>query len=113
MTEVNCHLLRDIMSCSLLFDKEDRRVDVASVALSARSCERNSSNLPSDRQIATAGFSTQVSRNTYSLCHKKKGVVTNSFTYQMSDQCLCLFDLPTHNCKHILLDYHWLIRFFF
>lgn len=72
MTEVNRHLLRDIISRSLLFDKRDRRVNVASVALSARSCERNSSNLPSDRQIATPGFFTQVSRNAYSLCHEEK-----------------------------------------
>lgn len=64
VTDMNCHLVRDIISCSLLFDKRDRRVNVAFVALSARSCERNSSNLPSDRQIATPGFFTQVSRNT-------------------------------------------------
>lgn len=104
------HLARDIRSCCLLFDRRDRRVSVASVALSATSCERKLTHLicpHTDRQPPPSLFFTQVSRNIYSSCHRK-GVVTNSFTHLIASVCSPPFSafrhMPTHSCKQILLD---------
>lgn len=84
--------LRDLRSCCFLSDKRDTRETVASVALSAVSCDTlKSSDLPSQwPQEPLRAFSLRC-QETFPACVTKR-CATNSFTYLINTY-LCLLHL--------------------